>query len=363
MTCKNRNGNECSLVKGIPDKNCVVSDEFCNNECSPSNEIIQKQMLKTHFHCTVNSVGKIVRTRPKLNDGQLIVLDNQSQLIPDSEVGSTCISVLLPSCNEENDNLKNTINSLIKNATGQIEILVGLDGSDEETVEDPCVIIKKFPKRVGKRVVLNTLAKMSSGSKFFILDSHCGLTPGWDRELKKYHLKNSLLQCTLDSLRPADKEGNLVWKGKGNRYDFCFLDPNLRDKWWLSYSKKLPKSWLVTETMGITGCGFLIEKDFFYHLGGYNEDFGVYRGAEGPEWSCKVWLSGGMVLLHRNVIVAHLFKKKEPYSYSARLLKQSYASMKDCFWNKRGPNQIFNPEWLANRFKPVPKWEEFLAKK
>jgi len=320
-------------------------------------------MLKTHFDKTINFDNNIPRSRPKIGDGQLIVLDNQRQLIREDEVKKSAISVLISSCNEENDNLKNTINSLINNSIGEIEILVGLDGGNEETINHPSVIVKKFDSRVGKRRVLNTLAKMASGNKFFILDSHCSITKGWDRELNKYHLKNSLLQCTLDSLRRLNKDGSLYWKGKGNRYDFCSLNSNLKDKWWLSYPKRLPKNWLVTETMGITGCGFLIGKELFYYLGGYNEEFGILRGAEGPEWSCKVWLSGGSVLVHRNVIVGHLFKKKEPYSFSLSKLKKSYALVKECFWNKRGPHQIFNPEWLAKRFNPVPRWEKYFAEK
>jgi hypothetical protein len=350
------------LIKTVSVK-CSITDDFCKNQCNPLNDIIKTQMLKTHFNAAVDFVGEGVRIRPKINDGQLIVLENQTQLVPDKEVDNICISVLLPSCNEEGSNLKNTINSLVMNAVGEVEVLVGLDGGDEETLKHPSVFVKKFPERIGKRRVLNSLAAIASGSKFFVLDSHCGMTKGWDRELKKYHLKNSLLQCTLDSLKTLNADGTLHWKGKGNRYDFCFLDTNLRDKWWLAYPKRLPKDWLVTESMGLTGCGFLIDKDFFYHLGRYNEEFGVFRGAEGPEWSCKVWLSGGMILLHKNVICAHLFKKKEPYSYSMELLKKSYALVKDCFWNKQGPNQIFGPEWLAKRFMPVPKWEEYFASK
>jgi hypothetical protein len=107
----------------------------------------------------------------------------------------------------------------------------------------------------------------------------------------------------------------------------------------------------------------MIGRSLFFELGGYIEEFGKLRGAEGPEWACKTWLSGGMILLHRKVTCAHLFRQSEPYKYSLSDLKGSYEKIKNCFWNKKGPNQIFSPDWLAKRFAPVPKWEDFLAGK
>jgi len=336
-----------------------VNDLFCQHHCSEHDDVLKNQMLKTHFGASIDLESMKQVKRITVNDGQLIVLDTNDQLIKNKEIDNSCISVLLPSCNEEDDNLKNTINSLLENAVQEVQILVGIDGSDEESLDHPSVVTRRFKQRIGKRKVLNELASISSGDKFFILDSHCAITKGWDKELKKYHLRNSILQTTLDSLSPRKSDGTLYWKGKGNRYDFVYLNTELKDKWWLAYSKRLPKNWKVTETMGLTGCGFLIDKELFYHLGGYNESFGELRGAEGPEWACKVWLSGGQVLMHRNVITAHLFKKKEPYTYSIKKLRDSYSKVKECFWNRQGPHQIFSPDWLAERFNPVPKWEEY----
>ena len=352
MNCKFKGPQgQCLLSK------TQVTDEFCLNQCNPKKDYVKLQMLKTHFNLTMDLGTMVVKERPKIGNGQLIVLDNQEQLVNEEEAAKQTISVLLPSCNEENNYLKQTIVSLLKNAKEDIEILVGLDGGNEESVTDSRVITEKFPERIGKRKVLNRLAKIAKGNKFFILDSHCGITPGWDKVLKRYHPHNSLLQCTLDGMRTIEKDGTPCWRGKGNRYDFCSLTSDLKDKWWLGYHTRLPKNWKVTETMGITGCGLLLDRELFNHLGGYIEEFGQYRGAEGPEWACKVWLSGGRVLLIRDVTVSHVFKKNTPYKYSVASLRESYAKIKACFYGMKGPNQIFPPQFIADRFAPVPYWD------
>jgi len=50
-------------------------------------------------------------------------------------------------------------------------------------------------------------------------------------------------------------------------------------------------------------------------LGGHDETLGKH-GNVGSEWSLKVWLTGGKMLLRTDVVCAHLFRKKTPFEYS-----------------------------------------------
>lgn len=240
------------------------------------------------------------------------------------------VSVLLATLDEPH--LQRTIDDLEAKARGEIEIIA---------LEDH--------QREGRRLLLNRAARQSRGEFLFVLDAHCIMSEGWDEELKAVCTEQDLVVCRIDGIREDS------WQPAGHKYDFVMIDADLRDKWWGLYAKRLGDG-PVQETMGFTGCGWMIRKAHWDKLGGFEEDWAGY-GACGTEWSLKVWLSGGRCLLHRGVTCAHLFRQKATHAVTPHEIDQTWVKLRRMFHSGNGPSQCRSIDWLVEKFAPVPSWE------
>lgn len=250
------------------------------------------------------------------------VLDGHCKL---GKWDSRLVSVLLPHRQENPVHVENTIASIRKSAKNPIEILHGEDTG------------------MGKRALVNQMAKDAKGDFLFILDAHCAVSDNWDGLMKFVCGDKDLVNCTLSGIK--EKE----WQTNGGNHYLCYLTPGLREKWWKQGEGSL------SLTMGLTGCGMMLKRKRFWELGGYFPNtFGF--GAEGPEWACKIWLSGGKCIVRRDVICAHLFRDKTPYSMSGRDMDTVYEYLNEQVYNKKLPLQDRSIEWLAGKFEPVPGW-------
>ena len=103
------------------------------------------------------------------------------------------LDIVIPSKTEKF--LKNTIEDVLKNATGEIAIYPVLDGYElepHEIVDDPRVFYVKFPAtgRAKKRQAINLIAQIGKGDYLMSLDAHCMMAPGFDEQLVKDHQWN-----------------------------------------------------------------------------------------------------------------------------------------------------------------------------
>lgn len=287
------------------------------------------------------------------------------------------VSIIIPSRNER-EYLNNTIENVIENATGTIEIIAVLDGWEphEPIQSNLNVKVIHHKEAKGQRASINHGVSMASGNYVMKLDAHCAVGKGFDEILAR--------DCGyMDTLIPAMFNLDITtWKpkffddwekahrtGKFNPYMYIgWQNDRLRS---LYYNGKKTRQAIweagkdkpVDETMTCMGPGFFMHKDRFLELGGMDESHGQW-GQMGIEVACKAWLSGGRLLTDKNTWFAHYFRgggvpeghqKGFPYRILQRDIDKARTYSENLWLNDKWEKQIRPFEWLVHKFKP-PTW-------
>lgn len=253
-------------------------------------------------------------------------------------------TVLMPvGTNEKPHNFNRTIESLIDNSTGKIEILVLLDGwITDDIFKSDCVKVIVSEENIGIRRIVNMGARIATGKYIFRIDAHCSMSYGWDTKLKCACNGNNFVNCVIDAI---DEE---TWKGMGHNYTFVYIDTECSEKWWGDQYKKLEDCNLIEKTMSLTGCGWMTTKDFYWNVfKGFDENIIGY-GCEGQEISLKVYPQGGEINLRKDVVCGHFF-----YSNPNRYSSETVDKIKKYLLSKYRKD-LFD---LVKMFSPVPGWD------
>ena len=280
------------------------------------------------------------------------------------------LSVVIPSRNEQGY-LEKTIESLLANAEGEIEIIVVLDGwLPEKPIEFPVNERQQVhwihnPEAIGQRQAINQAVRTAKGKYIMKLDAHCAVSKGFDLILAR--------DCEYDmTMIPRMYNLDVVtWQPKlHKRTDYMYIglvDGNLR----ACYYKKQPdNNKMIDDTMCCMGPGFFLHLERFWELGGCMEEHGGW-GQQGVEEACKAALSGGRMVVNKNCWFAHWFrgggvpeghKKGFPYHMSQHSVNIARAYSNDLWMNNKWPKQVRTFQWLLDKFNP-PGWsKEAMAK-
>lgn len=95
------------------------------------------------------------------------------------------VSVIIPSRNERY--LQHTIDSLLANAGGDVEVIVVLDGGpwpDPPLKDDKRLVVIRHNESTGMRPSINEAAQVASGQYLLKCDAHCIFGEGYDEILK-----------------------------------------------------------------------------------------------------------------------------------------------------------------------------------
>jgi len=264
------------------------------------------------------------------------------------------VSVIIPTINDPH--LVRTINSVWGNRVNDIEFIIVNDGGKPlNTVESSKLLkgldisiikIIRHPRQLGRRISINNAAAMAVGENLFILDAHCSMTQGWDIKLTQSCGDKNISYSVIRDMHPD------TWKYRPGDYLHVRLNKEYTEKWWKR--RTLEECQTEEESIAFTGCAWMINKDRYWQLGGYDESLGEY-GWDGPEWACKIWMGKdpGRVILRTDVICGHIFGTNDNAKlYPCQTIpKEEYVKyMKDRYEDKIGK--------LIERFAPVPDWTE-----
>lgn len=292
------------------------------------------------------------------------------------------VSVIIPSRHELY--LTQTVESLLEQAGGDVEIIVILDGywpaeyPQDYPRNDKRVTLVHREKR-GMRAAINAGISIARGEYIMKLDAHCALSPGYDLALqqncdrdwivipRRYSLEADTWQPKLD--RPYVDYEYLAWpwraKRKGKTSEFGLHG-------WVWDERQAERiDRLVDETMTLQGsCWFMPREYFQRRIGQMDETgYGTFIG-EAQELGLKTWLGGGKVMVNKQAWYAHLWKGEAYREKFLAFFGQHYTRLGisefragnkysvEYWFNNLWPERKHNLSWLIERFWPVPSWPE-----
>jgi glycosyltransferase involved in cell wall biosynthesis len=288
------------------------------------------------------------------------------------------LSLIIPSRHELY--LQQTVEDILVKATGEIEIIVVLDGywPDPPLREDDRLITVHRDRR-GMRAAINSAVAIAKGEYLMKVDAHCMFPLGFDEVLKA--------DCDGDWVVIPRRYSLLLetWGIKQDRplVDYEYLSYPYGDKktvhgdsvglharvWKARGIEKVDK--LVDENMTFQGsCWFTTREHFTKRIGFLQEEgYGTFIG-EPQEIGLKTWLGGGKCVVNKKTFYAHLWKGKpyraafmEKYGTSYTRVGHSELVTGNAFsvdyWiNNRWKDRIHDLSWLVERFWPVQSWPE-----
>lgn len=218
------------------------------------------------------------------------------------------LSVIIPSYREPY--LQQTIDSLLENAEGEIEIIAVLDGywPNPPLKDDPRVHILHFGKNVGRRAATNAGVALSKGEYIMKTDAHCVFGPGFDRILLENIEDNWVV---IPRRYKLDVEKWEVTDEKPTDYDKLIIMES-RNKFhgqeWLSRTKKNRKL-MIDETMSFQGSCYLMSRKWWDTIGDMQEEgYGTFA-MEPVEIAMETFVHGGKCMVNKKTWYAHKHRK------------------------------------------------------
>jgi glycosyltransferase involved in cell wall biosynthesis len=283
------------------------------------------------------------------------------------------LSVIIPSYKDPY--LQKTIDSLLKNAQGKIEVIPVLDGytPKKPIKSDSRVKVIRWRKNRGMRAAINAGIARARGKFIMKSDSHCAFGPGYDKIMTEHCADKWLViprRYSLDEINWQRDERGLIrdyhyltFPLPARGYGICM---SCQDWHRRTHERRNPK-YDIDDTMIFQGSCWLTHKKYFAKRVGLlddrNEAYGPF-GGEQVEIGLKYWLGGGQVKVIKKTWYAHLAKLSR--HYRAGLFTRGYKINRDIIrcriWTakhwmgNKEPGMTHPISWLVEKFSPVPTW-------
>jgi glycosyltransferase involved in cell wall biosynthesis len=267
------------------------------------------------------------------------------------------LSCIIPARNEPY--LKQTIQDLLDKCTGEIEIIIILDGYWSKTsdiVTDKRVNYVHFEEPRGMRNGINIGVSLARGDYIMKCDAHCMFEKGFDEIILKDIKDNWVV---VPRRYPLDVEKWEIEKRTDDKYpiDYEYIDyHDLHGVQWIERRNK-NKDIMIDETMTAQGSCWIMSKKHFENIEGLDEKAYGSFFLEFQEISFKTWLSGGAVMVNKNTWYAHWHKiggRGYNLNPGERELAVDFMSKwrSDSAWSK----QTVKFEDMIKRFPNIPTW-------
>jgi glycosyltransferase involved in cell wall biosynthesis len=227
--------------------------------------------------------------------------------------------------------LNKTINSLLSNSRGELEIVVVLDGYTPSAplIEDRRVKVVSHARNLGMRESINTGVAASSGKYLMRVDEHCMFGPAFDTIILQDIEDNQIVVPRRFFLDPVQWE---VMQEKGYiDYEKLLIHDNGKGRvkfaavQWTSRTKER-QNVLVDETMAFQGSVWVMSRKWWdtviVRLD--SEGYGtLYQDT--TEMLFKTWKAGGKLMLNKKTWYAHKHRNfNRSHNYPGDLANASW---------------------------------------
>jgi glycosyltransferase involved in cell wall biosynthesis len=275
------------------------------------------------------------------------------------------VSVIIPSRNERF--LLPTVEDLLKNARGDMEIIAIADGywPNPPLPDDPRIKIIHKGKAQGMRNGINSAALIATGDYFLKIDGHCMVSEGYDVELQKDCSDHMIVvprRYSLDAEKweilhnkpPVDMH-YLSYPFERPDDEQCGLHGNI---WKERAAARL--NVLFDDEMSSQGSCWFMHRKHWDWLGPLEiENYGTFV-QEFQELGNKTLLGGADLKVDKRVWYAHLHKGKQygrGYTISTNDHRKGHAfCTRHWMLDEPWPKKVHNLRWLIEKFWPVPTW-------
>lgn len=279
------------------------------------------------------------------------------------------LSIIIPSRTEKF--LNNTILDVLKNATGEIEVLPVLDGYGDtpyEKIDDLRVkylTLEAHRNQLQKRHGVNLAVSVAKGEHIMCCDAHCMFGLGFDEILardceenwmvvpRRYKL-DAFTWTVQDDQLPVDYE-YWMWRylmGSKGSHGF----PELHDYRW-DERHLARKDILIDDKLTMQASCWFMHKKYFQDMGFMKTEGYTGWGQEAEELCLSIWTTGGRVIVNKNTWYAHLYKGVKHGRMYFMSKDQRDSSMKYSFnyWVNEHREEFAK---VINKFMPIPNWPE-----
>jgi len=222
------------------------------------------------------------------------------------------LSCIVPSYKDPS--LHKTIDSILDNAVGEVEINVVLDAywPIQQIRDDPRIKVLHLGKNRGMREAINAGVLMSTGDVLMRTDEHCSFAKGFDK---------AIIDALEDDqiVTPTRYELDVVnWKRMSDpAVNFTKLSiQSVSDTVkkftavpWKARDEEL-KDVMIAETMGMQGSCWFMKRSWWDKVivGLQTEGYGPLI-QDSTEMIFKTWKAGGKMMLNKNTWHAHRHRK------------------------------------------------------
>eukprot|EP00049_Salpingoeca_infusionum_P023159 m.10664 g.10664 ORF g.10664 m.10664 type:complete len:687 (+) comp5601_c1_seq1:278-2338(+) len=228
-------------------------------------------------------------------------------------------SIVIVFYNEAWSPLMRSVHSVLNRSPPELlqEIVLVDDGSDKPWLQQPLLdYVKLLPKvRLVRQPERSGLVKArlrgireARAKTFIVLDSHIEVQPGWLEPLMRNlgEGRNKMVMPQIDSIDPE----TFAHVGAGIGCTLGFLWTLIEHGMGLQEQEKKRRNHDYEAIRSPTMAGGLFggHVDYFWELGGYDEEWG-YWGTENLELSFRLWQCGGILECEPCSRVFHIFRK------------------------------------------------------
>lgn len=215
------------------------------------------------------------------------------------------LSIIIPSYKDPL--LHKTVQSILDNAVGEVEVICVLDGYWTVPVDDPRVKVVHLGKNRGMRGAINAGMKIAKGEFVARCDEHCSFAKGFDNILTETCEPNWIViprRYFLDAktfkrmnIPPVDFAKLVIKGGKFTAAEWKERDEEMKDV-------------MIAETMGCQGSFWIMPKALWDNVIGelQTEGYG-HLIQDSHEVIFKIWKAGGKAMLNKNTWYAHKHRK------------------------------------------------------